>query len=688
MQNFPSMIRRKKHVTSDLKIKAFVSLLFLVIVFLVGYAYIMYHQKVLARLYFDRVKFDKNHRHIKVFDSFGNDKINGKLGKNIHSGKPFHCLDKSTINNGSFCLEWDRIARLYMSYEQRGAADCYAIRWQSLDVDHFPEDCYDFTATKGHWYGGGITRANEWPFDAATFEFTPFITGDATTHPFGNALKRYFVSSGGVSIEIDERTPLYLSMNAAKSPRQFCMKAMNDQFAFVNRLTPRSELNYKICLAPNMKVLHQQLTQKSLWDGLTEADIQVVHSILEEPVWQIPASNFSQLSEHSIYNYTEDVIDMGFLRLGHVLVNEFWQPEIGDFILDTERFPTLENTVNILHRRGFKVVFTFQPFISTDSRNFADVVDKKFLIYERLSERTIPALTRYKSSPSSGVIDVTNNDSIPWLVDKLKLIVKNYQIDSFYIDYGTAYNMPHYYQCSKSLINPDQYKSLFTAAIVDQLPIFGVSGAVAVPKPPAFLGLPPVNSSWQGLQSIVTSALSYGVIGFPFIMPGPVGGDYLLPPGNLSTIISYRSLPQPPLPEMELFIRWLQLATFLPSIRYSHLPSEYKSNFVTEVAKDLTSVRQKIVITVMKKYVNDAFNEGVPLVRPLWMVDINDPSCLIVNDEFAIGEELIVAPILTKGQTKREGRFIMRCSLHIFINLFPFCFTHSLFATRSLERRN
>lgn len=74
------MIRRKKHVTSDFKIKAFVSLLFLIIVFLVGYAYIMYHQKVLARLYFDRVKFDKNHRHIKVFDSFSQEKITGKLG--------------------------------------------------------------------------------------------------------------------------------------------------------------------------------------------------------------------------------------------------------------------------------------------------------------------------------------------------------------------------------------------------------------------------------------------------------------------------------------------------------------------------------------------------------------------------------------------------------------------------------
>lgn len=74
------MIRRKKQVTSDFKIKAFVSLLFLIIVFLVGYAYIMYHQKVLARLYFDKVKFDKTSRRIRIFDEIGHERISGKLG--------------------------------------------------------------------------------------------------------------------------------------------------------------------------------------------------------------------------------------------------------------------------------------------------------------------------------------------------------------------------------------------------------------------------------------------------------------------------------------------------------------------------------------------------------------------------------------------------------------------------------
>lgn len=55
------------------------------------------------------------------------------------------------------------------------------------------------------------------------------------------------------------------------------------------------------------------------------------------------------------------------------------------------------------------------------------------------------------------------------------------------------------------------------------------------------------------------------------------------------------------LPNKELYVRWLQLATFLPVIRYSHLPSEYDSDVeILEQAKVLTALRQQ---TVSKIYI-------------------------------------------------------------------------------------
>lgn len=296
----------------------------------------------------------------------------------------------------------------------------------------------------------------------------------------------------------------------------------------------------------------------------------------------------------TVSNYTENVIALGFLKQGHVLINEFWQKNLGDFTVDNERFPTLEETIILMHRRGFRIAFTIQPYISTESENFAIGVKKHLLISERLSDRRIPALTRYKSLGSAGVLDVTNNETIPWLHKKLKNVLEKYKFDAFYLDFGTAYNIPRYYQCEKLLMNPDQYKTIFVNNLQNSVSLFGINSAVSRPNAPTFVSLPMFQSSWDGIKRVIPTILTYGLIGFPFIIPGAVGGDYEAPGSyrNLTVASEFDIV----LPDKELYIRWLQLATFLPVIRFTHLPSKYGDEKLLETAKILTSLRQQIVI--------------------------------------------------------------------------------------------
>ena len=63
-----------------------------------------------------------------------------------------------------------------------------------------------------------------------------------------------------------------------------------------------------------------------------------------------------------------------------MLLNEHWQVHVGDFTLDKERFPTMEETIDIIHRRGFRIALTVQPFIGTESKNFALAVKAGFLV--------------------------------------------------------------------------------------------------------------------------------------------------------------------------------------------------------------------------------------------------------------------------------------------------------------------
>ncbi|XP_017054654.1 myogenesis-regulating glycosidase isoform X2 [Drosophila ficusphila] len=649
MQAFPQLIRKKRRETKDYKIKIFVVVMFFIIIFLIGYAYVAYHQQVLTRSYFQKIKFNPQDRVFRLLSHEDKEVIMGQLGVTLGSDTaPFHCLEEQRRRDGSVCIEWNGLARLHLNFEDKGVFRCYSLQWQALADGLLPTDCYELKRDNGLWFGGGVTKGQEWSLSYANFEFAPYASGDSKVQQFGNGVKRYFINSIGVAMQVSERSPLQLGVN--RTENRFCLRAAHDEFTFVNRLSPLPQLEYRICTTEDMRSLHMLMTQQSLWDGLKEQDIRELHKLLEEPVWRVPHSEQpDSLNESAICDYSENAIAVG---LGHIVISEFWQENIGDFAVDRARFPTLKDTIDVLHRRGFKVVLTIQPFISTDSANFKEAVRRKLLIYERHSERSIPALTRYKSSASAGVLDITNNASVPWLLEKLQRLKEEYGVHSFYLDLGTGYNLPHYYQCRQTLDNPDTYARLLTASL-ESAGLMAVSTASVVPKPPTFLAAPPANATWEGLRETLAAVLNYGVIGYPFVLPGAIGGDYLLQ-RPLSKMVSFYALAAPPLPSAELFVRWLQLATFLPAMQFGHLPSEYRSELVSRVAQELREVRQTVVIPLLKKYLNPSMNEGLPLVRPLWMMDPHDPACLMVSDEFSVGEELIVAPILHEGRRERE----------------------------------
>lgn len=481
-----------------------------------------------------------------VYNGAGVEIIAARLGLGIPADTGvFSCLPQHQRPD-KVCLEWLQHSRLYLSHTKRESTSCYHVTWQSLNPSVNPQDCFDWSPKRGHWYGAGQIQSMAYPLEQGRLEASPFITGDVRRHPFGNVLKRYFLNSKGATVTVDPETPLYVSINVT-SKKELCLVAKHDAFAFINHLTPAPQLNYSICASDNMKSLHSSMAEKFLWDGLKPDELQAVHSLLTEPVWQIAPTN-----EADVYNYTEDVIALGFLRQGHVLLSEEWQPSSGDFVLDESRFKSMKDTIDIIHRRGFRIVLTVQPFISTESENFREAVSNRLLISERGSDPRIPALTRYRHVNSAGVLDITNNKTLPWLQAKLEPLMEKYHIDAFYLDLGTAQDMPHYYKCEQPLSNPDHYKTLFVDSILGVVPVIGVSSAISRPRAPVFVSLPPFPSSWKAIKTVIPTVLSYGIIGYPFIMPGAVGGDEALPMSDNNPDNDF----EVNLPDKELYIRY------------------------------------------------------------------------------------------------------------------------------------
>lgn len=85
---------------------------------------------------------------------------------------------------------------------------------------------------------------------------------------------------------------------------------------------------------------------------------------------------------------------------------------------------------------------------------------------------------------------------------------------------------------------------------------------------PIFVRMQDKETEWglnRGLASLITTLLVMNIAGYPYVLPDMVGGN-----GDVNTTADAAEYPS-----KELFIRWLQANTFMPSIQYSFVPWDF-----------------------------------------------------------------------------------------------------------------
>jgi alpha-glucosidase (family GH31 glycosyl hydrolase) len=229
--------------------------------------------------------------------------------------------------------------------------------------------------------------------------------------------------------------------------------------------------------------------------------------------------------------------------------------------------------------------------------------------------KNVPALTQYKNWTSVAVVDATKSTACYWFEKKVSALVEKYKLDALFVDVGTADDLPQFYEFFKPLSSADYYKDLILKSLrpIQSVRTIGVSSAVKLPKLPTFVSLSPTESSWEGLQSVIPNVLTMGVAGYPFLIPGAIGGDFF--PSSTSNV-SYRTSSKGSfrVPDRELYIRWMELVHFLPVVQYSYLPSDYDAK-VVEIATTMHNVRKNKLYPYIKKAIDEALTSGLPIIR-------------------------------------------------------------------------
>ncbi len=109
----------------------------------------------------------------------------------------------------------------------------------------------------------------------------------------------------------------------------------------------------------------------------------------------------------------------------------------------------------------------------------------------------------------------------------------------------------------------------------------------------------------------------------------------------------------------ELLCRWVQVGAFSPLFR-NHSPKNTKRQEPWQFDEETLAINRKYIELRYRllPYFYDLFFEGektgYPVLRPLVFHYENDPETWNNNGEFLVGENLLVAPVLEQGATKKS----------------------------------
>ena len=109
----------------------------------------------------------------------------------------------------------------------------------------------------------------------------------------------------------------------------------------------------------------------------------------------------------------------------------------------------------------------------------------------------------------------------------------------------------------------------------------------------------------------------------------------------------------------ELLARWTQLAAFTPFFRnHANVDTRRQEPWafgprIESLCRDAILLRYQL-LPYLECLFAEARSTGAPIMRPLLWHHANDPVAVACDDQFLLGESLLVAPILRPGATARS----------------------------------
>ncbi len=314
-----------------------------------------------------------------------------------------------------------------------------------------------------------------------------------------------------------------------------------------------------------------------------------------------------------------------------------------DYVCDLEfsptRFPDPAAMTKRLREQGLRVCLWQWPNYNVTSPLFGEALPQRYLAH-RPSGHVYTFAGGY--GDDAALVDFSNPGAAAWYRSKLALLF-DVGIAAIKADYGEgAPPSARYANVPPEAMHnlyPLLYQDAVWKATQDAYPgeavIWARAGWAGAQRYPVHWSGDGV-ARFEDLACVLRAALSIGLSGFPFYSHD-VGGFS----GN---------------PDEELWVRWMQLGVLSSHVRAHGSPPREPWEY-GPMAEDLSrrylELRYRLLPYLWTQS-RSSVHSGLPLVRPLLLADPADRVTWDVDDQYLLGSDLLVAPVLEAGVRQRR----------------------------------
>lgn len=356
------------------------------------------------------------------------------------------------------------------------------------------------------------------------------------------------------------------------------------------------------------------------------------------------------------------------LPISVIVVDFFHWPLQGEWKFDPTYWPDPDAMIKELKDMGIELMVSIWPTVDYRSENFDEMMNKGLLV------RTDKGFRICMNFMGNTIhYDPTNPEAREYVWQKAK---KNYYdkgVKIFWLDEAepeySVYDFENYrYHLGPNVQVGNIYPMMYAKTFFDGMKAEGQEGIINLlrcawagsQRYGALVWSGDIHSSFKSLRNQFAAGLNMGLAGIPW-WTTDIGGFF---GGHIDD------------PDFhEVLIRWFEYGTFCPVMRLHGYRWPFKPQYGTtggaecvsgadnevwsygdkvyEICKKYLKIREAMMpyITTLME---EAHKKGTPVMRPMFYDFPDDKLCWENESQYMFGPNILVAPIMEKGQTERE----------------------------------